>query len=62
MPERVLCQYGYTQIIPRNLFVLRHGDPNTNEMDRQWLHYVDYVINDIAKAPYPGACVEEYMS
>jgi len=25
-------------------------------------YIIDYVINDMAKAPYPGACVEEYMS
>jgi len=31
-------------------------------MDRRWLHYVDYVINDMAKELYPVACVEEYMS
>jgi len=50
------------QIIPHNPSILRHGDPNTNEMDRRWLHYVDYVINDMAIAPYLDACVEEYMS
>jgi len=31
-------------------------------MVRRWLHYVDYVIKDMAKTPYHGACVEEYMS
>ncbi|XP_068478444.1 protein MAIN-LIKE 1-like isoform X1 [Phaseolus vulgaris] len=34
MPERVLRQYGYTQIIPRNPSVIGHGHPDTNEMDR----------------------------
>jgi len=62
MLERVLGQYRYTQIIPRNPSVFRHSDPDTNEMDRQWLHFNDYVIHDMVIAPYPSACVEEYMS
>jgi len=62
MPKYVLRQYGYTQIIPYNPFVLGHGHPDTDEMDRRWLHFNDYVIHDYAIAPYPDACVEEYIS
>jgi len=62
MPERVLRQYGYTQIIPHNPSVLGHGHPDTNEMDRRWLHFNDYVIHDYAIAPHPDACVQEYMA
>ncbi|XP_068475266.1 protein MAINTENANCE OF MERISTEMS-like [Phaseolus vulgaris] len=62
MPERVLCQYGYTQIIPCNPSVLGHGHPDTNEIDRRWLHFNDYVINDYAIAPHPDACIQEYMA
>ncbi|XP_068504309.1 protein MAIN-LIKE 1-like [Phaseolus vulgaris] len=62
MSERVLRQYEYTQIIPCNPSVLGHGHPDTNEMDRRWLHFNDYVIHDYAIAPYPDTCVEEYMS
>ncbi|XP_068504169.1 protein MAIN-LIKE 1-like [Phaseolus vulgaris] len=61
MPERVLRQYGYTQIIPRNPSVIGHGHPDTNEMDRRWLHFNDYVIHDYAIARHPDACVQEYM-
>jgi len=62
MPERVLRQYGYTQIIPRNPSVLGHGHPDTNEIDRRWLHFNDYVIHDYAIAPHPDACIQEYMA
>ncbi|XP_068501102.1 protein MAIN-LIKE 1-like [Phaseolus vulgaris] len=62
MPERVLRQYGYTQIIPCNPSILGHGHPDTNEMDRRWLHFNDYVIHDYAIAPHPDACVQEYMA
>ena len=62
MPERVLRQYGYTQIIPRNPSVLGHGHPDTNEMDRRWLHFNDYIIHDYAITPHPDACVQEYMA
>jgi len=62
MSECVLHQYGYVQIIPRHPLVVRNGDLYTNEMDRRWLHFNDYVIHDLAIAPYPGSCVEEYMS
>ncbi|XP_068466603.1 protein MAIN-LIKE 1-like [Phaseolus vulgaris] len=48
MPERVLRQYGYTQIIPRNPSVLGHGHPDTN----------GWTVN----APHPDACVQEYMA
>jgi len=54
MPESGLRQYGYTQIIPRIPFVLRHGEPDTHEIDRRWLHFNDYVINDMTIAPYPA--------
>ncbi|XP_068492352.1 uncharacterized protein [Phaseolus vulgaris] len=62
MPERVLRQYGYTQIIPRNPSVLGHGHLDTNEMDRRWLHFNYYVIHDYVIAPHPDACVQEYMA
>jgi len=38
------------------------GHPDTNEMDRRWLHFNDYVIHDYAIAPHPDACVQEYMA
>ena len=41
--------------------VVRNDDPTTNEMDRRWLHFNDYVIQDKDVAPYPGACVQQYM-
>jgi len=34
MPELVLHQYGYAQIIPRHPPVVRDDDPTTNEIDR----------------------------
>ena len=61
MLERVLRQYGYVQIITRHPSLVRDGDPTTNEMDRQWLHFNDYVIQDMDVALYPSDCVQQYM-
>ena len=49
------------QRIPPLPFVVKDGDLTTNEVDRRWLHFNDYVIQDMDLAPYPDACVEQYM-
>jgi len=57
LPERAIRQYEYVQIIPRHPSVVKDGDLNTNEVDRRWLHFNDYVIQDMDVTPYSGACV-----
>jgi len=61
LPERVLRQHGYVQLIPRHPATVIDGDPSTTELDQRWLHFNDYVVQDVALATDVGACIPEYL-
>jgi len=56
-----LRQCGYMQMISRHSSVVKDGDLTTNQVDRWWLHFNDYDIQDMDVAPYFGTCVQQYM-
>ena len=44
LPECVIRQHGYVQMIPRHPSVVKDDDLISNEVDQRWLRLNDYVI------------------
>ncbi|XP_047181243.1 protein MAINTENANCE OF MERISTEMS-like [Vigna umbellata] len=59
LPERVLRQFGFQQIIPRSPESLLIPDIPT--IDLNWLRYVEHAISGVAKAHEPSAYVDGYL-
>ncbi|XP_025984891.1 protein MAIN-LIKE 1-like [Glycine soja] len=57
-PERIVWQFGYTQIIP---------DPSVDswvsydDIHDRWMHYEDHIVPACEVCVVPGACSSDYM-
>jgi len=61
LPERVLRQYGFVQMIPRHPSMHLQGDQSIEELDYRLIHFHAHVVQDVTPIESAGQCVEGYM-
>ncbi|XP_022637920.1 protein MAIN-LIKE 1-like [Vigna radiata var. radiata] len=60
LPERVLRQFDFLQIIPRSPETLPM--PEIHMIDQNWLRYVEHAFTGAVEAEDPSACVDGYLA
>ncbi|XP_014494972.2 protein MAIN-LIKE 1-like [Vigna radiata var. radiata] len=60
LPERVLRQFDFQQIIPRSPESLPM--PEIHTIDQNWLRYVEHAVTSAVEAEDPFACVDGYLA
>ncbi|XP_014511729.1 protein MAIN-LIKE 1-like [Vigna radiata var. radiata] len=60
LPERVLRQFGFQQIIPRSPESLPM--PEIHTIDQNWLRYLEHAVTGAVEAEDPSACVDGYLA
>jgi len=54
LPERVLRQYGFVQMIPCHPSVHLQGEQSIEELDRRWIHFVAHVVQGVTPIEHVG--------
>jgi len=61
LPDHTVRQYEYIHMIPDNSSAIFGGDESTKEVDHRWLHFNEYLVQDMGVARYLGDCVAGYI-